>query len=212
MKNKYQFTLSILIGLLSLWGTNANAYLTTLESGNLEPVGTHRAGLMSQVRLSEGSGFNFAGVFDSSVDEQSNIRVMVGGGETNFFSSLSYKWIPIPDYKNQPALGLKLEGIYGKIKDETMVGVRLHPLVSKQFDTERGLFTPYASIPLSYLSYKSSSDTATQFVFGSEYKTEDAENFTFTTELGFNSSKAFNYIAGLVTYSFEDTRVKKKQY
>ncbi len=188
------------------------AYMTTLESGHIEPVGTHRAGLMGQIRLTEGSGANVGGTFDSSLNETSSMRVQVGGGETPFFSSLSYKWIPIPDYENQPAIGLKLEGLYGKLKDDTSLALRAHPLISKNFITDRGNFNPYFALPLSYISYKSSSETTTQLVFGSEYMTDNAENFVFTFELGISGAKSFNYVAGLVTFTFKDTRTKKTYY
>lgn len=182
------------------------AYFTTGESGEIQSKGIHKVGFLPQLRISNGSGMNLTGFFDSALNESSSVRVHLGTGETDFYTGISYKWIPIPDYEKQPALGFKFEGIYGREASENITALRVHPLISKVMATDVGTFVPYGSLPVSLVNTKSSSDTAVQIVVGTEYSTSDYPNLGFGGEFGLNGSKAFSYIAGFITYQFEDSK------
>lgn len=103
-----QKKLTVLISALLFFSSqNSHAFYETGESGEIAKEGTYKIGLMPQLRLSDGSGMNFTGFFDRALNDESSLRIHAGLGETDFYMGGSYKWIPIPDYKNQPAIGGK---------------------------------------------------------------------------------------------------------
>jgi hypothetical protein len=184
----------------------AEAFLTIGESGELTPVGTYKIGVEPQIRISNGSGANIGAMIDTGINDEWSWRVQLGTGETDFWTGASAKWVPIPDYENQPAIGLRVDANFGRDADETFTVFRGAPLVSKSFDTEVGKLTPYAALPIGVWSMKGESDNISQFVIGSEGKFEQAPDWMFSAELGFNMSKAFSYISGTATFFFNDTK------
>lgn len=188
---------------LILSASSSFAYYSTIESGEVIPEGAYRFGAEPQMRLSEGNGFNFSGFADMGLGNDMSARAQLGSGDTELLASASFKWIPFPDYKNQPALGGKAEVMFGKKSGDGLWGVKIHPLASKKVDTDMGLFIPYGSIPIGYLSYKSETVTTIQLVAGTEFKTDKFKDWVFGAELGLNGSKAFNYISAFVTLPFD---------
>lgn len=201
-----QFNLLLSFSVLAL-SLPSHAYLTTLESGRIP--GPFEAGILPQIRLSDGAGFNIAGVVDSGIDQETSVRAVIGGGKNEFFTSVAYKWIPIPDFDSQPAIGAKFEGVYLRDQGENTLGIRAHPLVSKDFETDFGKITPFASIPLGWFTGKDTSFVATQIVAGSEWTPPDYPQWNLAAELGINASRAFSYIAAVATYRFEVERRRK---
>lgn len=194
-----------------LIGSSAWAYFETGESGEIQKVGTYRAGVMPQLRLSDGSGMNFTGFFDAAINDESSLRVLLGGGETDFYTGGSYKWIPIPDYDKQPAIGLKAEGLYARKGADGAVSLRVHPLVSKKFETDQGLVIPYISIPVGTTTYQSTTTTPLNIVTGFEFITPQVENTLFGMELGLNANKSFSYLSAFATIMFDDKSGTKKR-
>lgn len=182
----------------------APAFLTIGESGELTPKGTYKIGFEPQIRMTNGSGLNFDSFIDSSINDAWSWRVQVGAGETDFWTTASTKWIPIPDYDKQPALGLRLDATFGRESSETFHVFRFAPMISKKFDTEVGKLTPFASLPMGVFSIKGDSANISQLVLGSEGQFEEIPQWGFSAELGVNMSKAFTYISGTATFYFED--------
>lgn len=184
--------------------TPAQAFFETAETGEISRVGTYKLGAMPQIRLSEGSGMNFTGFFDTPLREDQSLRILLGLGETDFYTGGSFKWIPIPDYLNQPALGFKIEALYGRKSSDSLVSFRFHPIVSKRFSTDHGVFTPYGSLPVGVSSYRSSTDSQINLVIGSEYTNLELHNIDFGAEIGMNALKSFSYISGYVTFLMDE--------
>jgi len=200
---------SLTLGLLA--STSAQAFFETGESAEITPAGFYKVGVMPQIRLSDGSGMNFTGFLDSALSEDKSIRVSLGAGETDFYTGGSFKWVPVPDYQNQPAIGAKLEAIYARKSSDSLVSFRVQPLLSKKFDTEDGLFTPYAGLPISITTWRSNTDTQLNVVAGTEYSTDRYKNMEFGAELGLNGNKSFSYISAYMTLLLDEkTGFKKK--
>ena len=190
---------------------SAQAFFETGESAEITKPGYYKIGIMPQIRLSDGSGMNVTGFFDSGLAEDKSVRVSLGAGETDFYTGGSFKWVPIPDYENQPAIGGKVEAIYARKSSDSLVSFRFQPLASKKFDTEHGLFTPYAGLPISVTTWRSNTDTQVNLVGGTEFVTPKIKNMEFGAELGLNGTKSFSYISGYITFLLDEKTGFKKR-
>jgi hypothetical protein len=184
----------------------SHAYFTTGESGEIPKSGVYRIGLEPQFILSGTTGTNFGAFIDVPVGEAASIRGRLGFGVTDFFTSFSYKWIPIPDYGKQPAMGGKAEFIYARIGVNSATAIRIHPLISKKFEVNYGNITTYGALPLSITNTQTGTDTAMQLAGGIEISPKQIANWSFGTEIGFSLNKSFNYLSGSATYYLQDKR------
>jgi hypothetical protein len=190
---------------------SALAFYTTGESAELVKPNTYHLGIEPQVRISEGTGFNFNGFLDAPFGPEASIRATLGFGQTELFTTIAYKWVPIPDYDRQPAIGGKLEAIYARTAGNSLSALKIHPLISKKFETSFGTLVPYGSIPLALISSGNTSDTSLQLVGGAELYHNDYKQWIFSAELGVNMNKAFSYISGTLTYVMDDQDFDKKK-
>jgi hypothetical protein len=195
MKARYSLFLLVLVIQI-----RASAFLSLSESNDITPRDKVKVGLEPQIRLSEGSGTNVSVFVDKGLREDLSVRAQLGAGETDFQATGSVKWVPIPDFDKQPAVGVRLDLTLGRAADTSLWAARVAPMVSKSFEIEYGKLIPYAALPLGAVSIRSKNDTFVQLALGSEYIPEQLENFMFGAELGTNITKAFSYIAFNVTY------------
>ncbi len=187
----------------------ASAYFSTIDTGELVAPHAYRATLEPQFILNKIDGANGIGRFSTGITDESSAEIVLGLGEVDFQAGAFYKLIPYPDTEGQPALGAKFGFLIGEVADETEYNLRFHPLISKAFETEMGVITPYGSLPL---GLRTRSDTTTfplQIAGGVEYKVQGHENLRLMTELGLNLSKAFDYISFAVAYNFDEENVNE---
>ncbi len=198
------FSLStFLAGFFLFAGTPAFAYLEIGESNELAAPGTYKAGGLMQVRLSDGGGANFTGYFDGSLHDELGWRGFLGGGNTDFYMGGSVKWVPIPDYKTQPALGVKGELTFGRLKNDTLTVVRGVPMISKKGEWEGHRWAPYAGLPIGIAAAGGKSDFFANLAGGTEVRFESMPNVEFLAELGIGLTKSFSYLGIGVTYLFD---------
>lgn len=182
----------------------ASALLEVAESNEILPVGHYRLGGLLQLKTSSGGGANVSGFFDYPINEEMGARALFGTGDTDFYAGGSFKWVPYPDFDEQPAVGGKVEGIIGRKGDDSLTHIRIAPIVSKRFTTSHGDFVPYGSIPVGINNFRSTTDTSVFIVGGTEYYHPEMNRWSFGGELGFNATKAFSYVSAYVTYSFDE--------
>lgn len=199
----------ILISIISLFlSSSALGFMTVQETAEISPMGKYKLGLEPQLRLSDGSGFNFSGFFDAALSEETSARVAAGFGDTDFFGSGSFKWVPVPDYEKQPAVGGKASIITWRETSVNFVTFRIEPIVSKKFETEHGLFTPFAALPVGFTSGNSKNTTGIQLAGGTEYHHPDWGNTVVAGELGINAKDSFSYISAYVTFYLDDIKTR----
>ncbi|MGE3975928.1 MAG: hypothetical protein AB7F59_15495 [Bdellovibrionales bacterium] len=182
---------------------NAYAYFSTMDTGDILPSGQYKLGVEPQY-VSDPSGLNLNSFFDAGVTESSNIRVVAGVGSVSFNTGLFYKWVPIPDYQNQPAVGLMVGGTWARYKSENYPSVRFHPIVSKAFDTNIGLLTPFAALPFGITAGPSRNTYPMQLAVGSDWKPDGLEKVHFMVEMGLNLNEAFSYVSVASVIYFDD--------
>lgn len=94
--------------------------------------------------------FNIIAQFDEGFPNRRdvNIRYLVGGGEYGFLTGSFLKWVPFPDYRYQPAVGVSVGALYNLFNFNThYVSLHLRPFISKEFETVVGKFIPYLAFP-----------------------------------------------------------------
>lgn len=203
-----RFVFPIALVATALLNFSAQAFMTVQESNEITPAGKYKLGVEPQFRTTNGSGFNFGGFFDMPINDESSFRANVGTGETDFVAGTSFKWVPFPDYENQPAIGGKIGAFYWREASENYLTFRVEPLVSKKFATANGTFIPYAALPVMFNTGRDLNKTTLQVAFGSEYQNAEADNMTFGLEAGLDAKDSFSYVSGYVTIYLDDQRPK----
>ncbi len=108
--------------------------------------------IIHHLSAEEKTGFHLVLTLDQAHWSQKslNMRYFLGGGTTGFNGGAFLKWVPFPDYKWQPALGIAGGGEYQFAGIKTHI-IKLHirPFISKKLDTPVGSFSPYLAFPVS---------------------------------------------------------------
>ncbi|MGE3759324.1 MAG: hypothetical protein AB7H97_16290 [Pseudobdellovibrionaceae bacterium] len=198
---------ALLLG--TLVSLESQAYFSNVETAEVPPPGTYYLSVEPQVvfnTLDQGSktGLNLVGHFDAPVSDSSSMRVLLGTGTTDFQTGFFFKWVPIPDIDNQPAIGFKFGALYARADDTTQLSARIYPIVSKKYDSSYGLLTPYASLPMGLTNVEKKSYTPVTLALGSEWKPVDMKYVWFGAELGLDMKDAFSYISGVVIFSIDE--------
>lgn len=168
-----------------------------LKKGELDALGA------LQFFSGDESGTEFSGTIDVPFRRDTNLRFSVGTGTLSFFTSALIKWVPIPDIKKQPAVGL-LGGIeYASEDSLDFLMARATPFVSKSFNWEYGTLEPYTAVTLALLRVdtEATDDTefASQFIVGSKIKFEALPYMSFSLEGGFKLKELDNYFGFAAT-------------
>lgn len=187
-------------------GANAFAFMELGESGDVGGQGAYRVGLMPQVRTSDGSGANITGFFDAGLNDETSARAWLGSGDTDLLIGGTVKWIPIPDYNNQPAIGGRVGAFFFRQSSDSFSVFRFDPMISKKFETDIGQLTPYAAVPIMFVNHNSSSNTELQLTVGSEYVHPDVKKIRFGAELGFDMHDSFSYVAAYLSIALDDLK------
>lgn len=210
MKLSQIFPLFALAGLL--FSPNAHAYFSVIDNGDLVAPGAYQASFEPQLLLTERQGFNVIGRLDVGIDQQSNVRALVGFGKVDFQIGGFYKIVPFPDTPRQPAIGADVGVIVARYDGDTKISVRLHPLISKRFESEIGDFTPYASLPLGITtSTIEGTYTPVQIAGGTEFRSMNYPNVSYFAELGINLNRSFSYVSAAIAYRFDDSMMARSR-
>ena len=184
------------------------AFLTLSESAELINEGHYRLGVAPQLRLSDGNGFNVGFYADGYISEGMNWRGLIGGGTTDYFMQGTVKWIPVPDYDKQPAMGGRLMVFYSRDADMDFSGLQLTPIISKQVASEYGLLTPYAGLPITYIGNSKKTVTALQLAVGTELNLE--KNRQVGAEFNLNLNDAVTSLTVFFAFPFDSSTGYKK--
>lgn len=198
MRLKFLFFVCLL-----LMSRLSSAYIIMAESGELVEPGKSTLGFFPQFILSDGGAFNFVSFVDTGLTESTSLRLQLSAGDTDISGGGSFKWVPIPDYQNQPAIGLKLGAFLGREGDNNFSHFQVAPLLSKKQSTDYGLFIPYGAIQWSNLYISGENLRSLQLLAGTEYVHDDT-NLKFGAELALEAKDASTYLGVWITVPFED--------
>lgn len=181
----------------------AFAYLSVTESAEVMKSGTYALGIEPQFLTSDGGGTNINAFVDAGFRDDLSGRISVGGGETDFNAFASAKWVPFPDYDNQPAMGVRFGAGFARDEELNILQIQMAPMVSKKIDTVYGLATPYLAIPFTYLNTKHDNTVASNFVIGSEFNYFELPTLKVGAELGLELNDSYSYISLYISFPFD---------
>lgn len=206
---KHILLVALLFSTTFLLSRNSHAYLSLKETAELLPDGIFKLGVAPQLKLSDGSGFNVGAYFDTSLSEDMNGRVEIGGGETDFWTAGSVKYVPFPDVGRQPAIGGKLALIYARDEKVNFYDVQFSPIISKLANTTYGKMIPFVGLPITWVSTKDDSFVSTQFAVGAEWFSN--RDMHVGAELDLNLNKSFSSLTMFVSFPFDQSTGYKKK-
>ncbi len=210
LKNKKILFISSFIFALFLGvAPNANAYYSTLDTGDTLGANKYAASLESQFILDRYDGVNLNGRFDAGINEDSNLRAIFGVGIINFQAGAMYKYIPFPDTSNQPAIGIEAGAVYARVQNVSELAFRVHPLISKRLTVQDLKLNVYGSLPLGVTFRDGNTIYPIQLAVGSEMKIPKYEKFSVFGEVGINVNAAFGYISLAGMYYFDEVAIHK---
>jgi hypothetical protein len=201
--------ISVALTSVLLFNSPAHAFFSTIDTGEMVEPGKFQAIFEPQVILNKYDGLNAVGRLDAGLTDSTSVRGIIGFGTIDFQLGALYKWIPVPDIDNQPAIGLEAGAIVARVGGDTEVDFRLHPLISKRFETEIGDIVPYASLPIGINSTHQSTYVPIQLVAGAEILPLNSSNLSFYGEIGLNVSKAFSYVSAAVAFRFDEEAFRR---
>lgn len=154
----------ITIGLLLTPSTYA--FMSLNESAEILPDNYFNIGVAPQVYLSNGGGSDVSVFIDSHLFDNTDGRITLGSGDTDFWTQASVKWVPFPDVDDQPAMGLRGAVAYARDESLNFLHVQISPIFSKKSTTAVHDMLPYAGLPITFVSEKENSYVASQLTLG----------------------------------------------
>lgn len=200
----------ILTALLLFSSLPAHAYLSVMDNGEILPYHNFKLTGYGQV-LTENGGLNMATRVDAGINEEMGLRGIFGVGKTDMFFGGMLKWMPVPDFEDQPAVGFNAGLIYAKDGETRDTTIRIEPLISKRFNVDNSKLTPYASLPMG-IRMRTSRDPnvdentimSWQLVVGSQLQLPQWKKMQFIGELGVNLDNALSHVSLGAIFYFDE--------
>lgn len=196
----------LLAFLLLSVSTAHGAYLSILESGEILPDGQYQFGLAPQILLNEGGGGTVSGFIDVPVNDSTSFRAQAGLGKVDFHAAGSVKYVPFPDYQNQPAMGVRGGLSYARWQSENWLTMQIAPLASRRLQTEQGVLIPYIALPINITSRKDKNFTGVQVAFGAEWKHPSWDHLLVTGEMAISLNDSISALTVGLSFPFDGRR------
>lgn len=176
----------------------SQAYYTVFDTASTLENGTSKAGVEAQYILNKIAGAQFIGHYSYGLAKGREVQISLGAGTVNMELAAFYKYVPIPDLKDQPGIGGSIGIVYANKDGAYALSALFRPFISKQFFIDsKSYVTPYLAIPIGVAMGSTASTLPTQFVFGAEWQ-PDFMTARIVGEMGFEVNSSFSYYsAGL---------------
>jgi hypothetical protein len=216
MKNNFVSLYCFLFCFLTF--SQAHAFLGLHESAEIIPAGHYRVGVIPQFYVgSNPSDFytgrenssDFGAFLDMNLAPDVNARAVLGTGTTDFWAAGYVKWVPYPDYQNQPAIGLRGGLIYVREGNSNFYNTQITPIFSKKYETTSGVLTPYVGVPVTFVFEKTSNNfTALQMAIGTDWDFQ--KDSQVGVELNMDLAKTTTTLSLHLNLEFDETKGFKK--
>lgn len=183
------------------------AFLSLMDTGELKREGDYRVLGEGQILMDAPEGFNLNGRFATGINDESEVQFEAGVGSVDYYLGAFYKWIPVPDTNDQPAVGGRAGFVFADFNGFSTYGINVTPMISKRFESSAGDFSPYSGLELGLLNNVNDTNFSMQLVLGLQWKPNrwdfpGLKDFQFLVEYGIEIDDAFNYLSFGASYDF----------
>ncbi len=148
-------------------------------------------------------GTNVNARFSIGLSEDLQGDFEIGSGDIDFTASANLKWVPIPDYEKQPALGIRGGLTYIDTDRYSQTSIIATPFASKAFESPHGKFAPFAGVPLALNSNSDDTYFTARMIVGLEWTPTNMNNLHVIGEGGVKiSTKSFGSVNIGAAYDF----------
>ncbi len=185
----------------------ASAFMSLMDTGDLKREGEYRVLGEGQILMDPPEGFNLNARFATGLDEESELQFEGGVGSIDYYLGAFYKWMPIPDTLDQPAVGGRVGFVFADFNGYSTYGLNVTPMISKRFESNAGDFTPYGAFEFGLLDSVNDTLFSMQAVLGLQWKPNrwdfpSLKDFQFLVEYGIEIDDSFNYLSFGASYDF----------
>lgn len=186
-------------------------YLSIGESGETIAPNSYRVGGSLQSLSAGKGGLNVGGFLDAGWRDDLSSRFLFGVGSVEFQMGASLKYVPFPDYGQQPAIGVRTAFWLTRIDDTSVATLQVAPLISKKINIEKGNLTSYFAIPINIVAVKDKTETGTQFTLGAEYEYPEWKDVFFAGEVALDLNKSESGLSLFVSIPFDNSTGFKRR-
>ena len=203
MNRQSCFAFKIFILLFLFIGNMAFAGIySTLQTGEVVEEGDYKGYLSAQLINNR---LGVTGHLEVPFSINSSLQFGANKGRGFLTIDASWKWIPIPDYEKQPAIG-GLFGLsyirYSSDSSSSGFATYVHPLISKKITFSSGTLIGYTGLLVGVL-FREGMDTIypIRWAVGSEMSFDQLEKWSFILELDLRLRHTYNAISFGVSYT-----------
>lgn len=179
--------------------SQGNAYMGLMTTGDI--LQNNQVQGLGYLEFWDGTNVNARASLGISEDLQGDIEI--GAGDIDFTISAMAKWVPIPDYQKQPAMGIRGGVTYLDTDGYTQTSFVATPFASKAFHSPHGKFSPFGGIPLALNSNSDDTFFTARLIAGLEWTHPTQTNFHVIGEAGVKiSSRSFGSVNIGAAYDF----------
>lgn len=185
-----------------LFNFSAYGYQSLMTTGDIiQPESFQVLGYVESI-FDELDGVNINVRGNYGINDELQGDLELGAGELNVMLGAFLKWVPIPDYEKQPAIGVRAGISYIDADVYSQTSITAMPFVSKGIDSPNGRFVPYIGFPFAINSNKNDNYFSSRIAFGTDWTHPDQKQVHVIAELGIELSKSFNSFNVGASYDF----------
>lgn len=200
---KYFKSLAIVMLLFSPLGSHA--YYSLMDTADILGPNEFTITGEGQWVTSGKRGLNFRGHLDQAINDSSQYRFTLGTGVNVLQAAFQYKWVPIPDFDDQPGIGFIFGATYAKIPDDSVLGVTVKVVASKNYYKDWGVITPYGGITAGIGVNSDKTTSPSQLNLGSRWRPESWDKSFLMGEIAWDISDSFTYISIGLQHDFKES-------
>lgn len=196
---------SLAIALFLSLSTNALAYYSLMDTADILGPREYTITGEGQWVTSGERGLNVRTHFDQAINDSSQLRYTLGSGVNALQAGFHYKWVPIPDYDEQPGVGFIFGTSYAKIPGDSVLAFTAKVVASKNYFLEAGVITPYGGLSTSLGVRSDDTVSPSQLTVGSRWKPESWNHSFIMGEISWDITDAFTYISVAYQHDFKES-------